>query len=56
MQVLKNLHACLDETVRTSLMQFDRLKLCKIDNFSIEDGSEESFINVPEKYKDRIYA
>lgn len=44
----------MDETIRTSLMQFDRLGMCKINTFGNSDGTATSFISVPAKYKEKI--
>lgn len=53
-QVLKNLHACLDETIRLSLTQYGSLGLAQIETFSSVDGTRNIFISVPQESKDKI--
>ena len=53
-QVLKNLHACLDETVRLSLTQYGSLGLAQIQIFTNADGTRNTFISVPEESKNKI--
>lgn len=53
-QVVKNLHACLDETLRVSLRHFGALGLADIKTFSNIDGSETVYISVSEELKERI--
>eukprot|EP00351_Strombidinopsis_sp_SopsisLIS2011_P005387 CAMPEP_0116882614 /NCGR_PEP_ID=MMETSP0463-20121206/14903_1 /TAXON_ID=181622 /ORGANISM="Strombidinopsis sp, Strain SopsisLIS2011" /LENGTH=155 /DNA_ID=CAMNT_0004536089 /DNA_START=3002 /DNA_END=3469 /DNA_ORIENTATION=- len=53
-QVIKNLHSCLDETLRVSLRHFGTMGLADIKTYANIDGQETVFISVPEELKDKI--